>query len=66
MSELPVSVRELVVLGGGGIFPNSLKMLSIAKVGSLHIDAVTLLRKPHSLIPSAKGLRSREGRSNQS
>ena len=58
MCESPVSVRELIVFDGGRIVSDSLKMLSIAKVGSLHIDAVTLLSKSHSLIPSAKGLRA--------
>lgn len=66
MCELPVSVGELIVLDGSSIVANSLKMLSIAKVGSLDIDDVTLLSKSHSLVPSAKGLQTRAGRSTYS
>ena len=61
-----MSVGELVVLDGSSIVSNSLKMLSIAKVGSLNIDAVTLLGNSHSLVPGAKGLHTRAGRSTYS
>lgn len=56
LSEVPVSVRELVVLDGSGVVTDSLKVLGIAEVSSPHIDAVTRLSKPYSLIPCTQRL----------
>ncbi len=60
-AELPVSVRELVVLGGSCIVPNSLQVVSKAVVGGLQIDTVAVLSKLHSLFPSAQRLCTRAG-----
>ena len=54
--EVPVSVRELVVLDGCGIVTDSFQVLGIAEVGGPQIDAVARLSKSHGILPSTQGL----------